>query len=215
MRPWITCFSIKTYSVSWHVNDGMLKDFCHGSTFANHPLFSEDPNALQIIAYFDELEVTNPIGTYIQTHKLGCLFFSLGNVRPQYRSSLKSIYLVGVARSQDITRYGIDIFLQPFVDDLKRLYLDGITVCNGSGTTTYHGALLAFLADTLAAHLLGGFKGSMSFAHRICRSCMVTKEQSQICFKERDSNCKLRTPEEHAIQCQLLRGRDRTRYYME
>ena len=66
----------------------LIQDFCNGSSFKNHPLFSNDPDALQIIAYYDELEVTNPIGSYVHTHKLGCLFFSLGNIRPQYRSSL-------------------------------------------------------------------------------------------------------------------------------
>lgn len=189
--------------------DNLIKDFCDGSVFRNHTLFSGDPKALQIIAYFDELEVTNPIGSYVHTHKLGCLFFSLGNIRPQYRSSLKSIFLLAVAKSQDIDRYGIDLFLRPFVEDLKRLYIDGLTVTIGHTTQTYHGALLAFLADTLAAHLLGGFKGSMSFAHRICRTCMITKDEAQTCFSEKDSICELRTPEKHEEQCQLLLGRDR------
>ena len=189
------------------IGDGLLIDFCNGSLFSAHPLFSTDPEALQIIAYFDELEVTNPIGSYVNTHKLGCLFFSLGNIRPQYRSSLKSIYLVAVAKSQDITRYGIDVFLRPFVEDLKSLYIDGITISMGHESKTYHGALLVFLADTLAAHLVGGFKGSMSFARRICRTCMITKEEAQTCFNEEDST--LRTPEEHEEQCQRLIGSDR------
>ena len=150
--------------------------------------------------------MTNPIGSFVHTHKLGCLFFSLENIRPQYRSSLKSIYLVAVAKSQDITQYGIDILLRPFVEDLKRLYIDGISVSVGPITKTCHGALLAFLADTLAAHLVGGFKGSMSFAHRICRTCMITKEEAQTCFSEEDSKCELRTPQKHEQQCQLLLG---------
>ena len=48
------------------------------------------------------------------------------------------------------------------VEDLKLLYCDGITVSLGGSERTFYGAVLAFLADTLAAHLLGGFKGSMS-----------------------------------------------------
>ena len=91
-----------------------------------------------------------------------------------YRSSLKAIYLLGVALTQDIDRYGIDTFLKPFVEDLKRLYVDGITV----SVDTYYGALIAFLADTQAAHKVGGFKGSVSFAHRICRSCMAFRNDN-------------------------------------
>ena len=41
----------------------LLKDCSDGSNCKNHPLIAGDITALQIIAYFDELEVTNPIGS--------------------------------------------------------------------------------------------------------------------------------------------------------
>ena len=69
----------------------ILGDFCDGSSFCEHPLFSTDHTALQIIAYYDEVEITNALGSYVRTHKLGALFFSLGNIRPHFRSTLKSI----------------------------------------------------------------------------------------------------------------------------
>ena len=50
----------------------------------------------------------------------------------------------------------IDAFLKPFVEDLKHLLVD-------SKASMYYGALIAFLADT---HKVGGFKGSVSFAHQ-------------------------------------------------
>ena len=137
----------------------------------------------------------------MKTHKLGCLFFTLENIRPQYRSSLKAIYLLGVALQQDIDRYGIDTFLKPFVEDLKRLYVDGITISIDSKVSTYYGA---FLADTQAAHKVGGFKGSVSFAHRICRSCMATRDGTQSLFDE--GQFELRSPEQHEMQCQSLVG---------
>ena len=70
-----------------------IRDFCDGSTYKSHPLFSCDPLALQIIGYYDDLEVVNLLGSYIKKHKLGCLFFFLGNIRPQFRSTHKSIYI--------------------------------------------------------------------------------------------------------------------------
>lgn len=81
------------------VDGNVLSDFCDGSLFQNHSLFSVDAHALQIVAYYDELEVVNPIGSFVKKHKLGCLFFFLANVRPQYRSTFKAIHLVAVARS--------------------------------------------------------------------------------------------------------------------
>lgn len=205
-----TLEQVVTHSDVWYElntsreRSAYLQDFCDGSLFKSHPLFSLDVNGLQIIGYYDELEICNPLGSYVQTHKLGCLFFSLGNVRPQFRSSLKAIYLVTLAQSEDIDKYGLDKFLTPFVEDLKVLYCDGITICTNEKQHTLYGGLLAFLADNLAAHALGGFKESMSFALRICRSCMVTTEQAQNFTKE--AECYLRTPRLHAEQCDRLQG---------
>ena len=42
-----------------------------GDLFKNHPLFSVDKTALQIVAYYDLIEVVNPLGS--RTHKLGKL----------------------------------------------------------------------------------------------------------------------------------------------
>ena len=61
-----------------------------------------------------------------------------------------------------------------------------------------------FLADTLAAHALGGFKGSMSFSLRVCRMSMITPNQISSCFVE--SSHSLRTPESYFQQCSLLPG---------
>ena len=156
-------------------NSTELKDFCDGLHFKTHPLFSANPTALQLIAYYDELEVVNPIGSYTRKHKLGCLFFTLSNIRPQYRSTLTAINLIAVAKYKDICTYGIDKYLSPFVDDLKKLYCDGISVSIGGNECKFYGGLVAFLADNLAAHAVGGFKESISFALRICRSCRSRK----------------------------------------
>ena len=76
-----------------------------------------------------------------------------------------------------------------FVYDLKTLYVDGVTAEISGKVCTFYGGLLAFLADYLAAHAVGGFKQSSSFALRICRSCMITTDLAQECFVE--TNCHL------------------------
>ena len=49
------------------------------------------------------------------------------------------------------------------------------------------GAVLLMLADTLAAHAIGGFKVGVGFALRKCRDCMATKEtMSQKVIRMRD-----------------------------
>ena len=122
-------------------------------------MFSSDPHALHVVAYYDELEVVNPIGS-INKHKLGCMFYFLANIRPQYRSTLKAIQLLAVGKHENIVKYGIDDFMAPFVEDIKTLYCNGLTISVGGVDRVLHGG--SFLADNLAAHLVGGFKQSMS-----------------------------------------------------
>lgn len=87
-----------------------LGDYCDGRLYHTTKLFQEDPCALQIQLYYDEVEVCNPIGSKVKKHKLGIklskvksmltvdttycvglVYYSLGNIDPKYRSSLKSI----------------------------------------------------------------------------------------------------------------------------
>ena len=54
--------------------------FCDGSLYKTHPLFSVQPTALQVMLYFDELEVCNPLGSSAKVHKLGSLLICNGGV---------------------------------------------------------------------------------------------------------------------------------------
>ena len=45
--------------------------------------------------------------------------------------------------------------------------------------TCVRGTVLAVLADTLAAHQLGGYKVGVGFSLRKCRQCMVTADEMQ------------------------------------
>ena len=49
------------------------EDFCDGSYFKSHPLFSSSKFALQIQLYYDDFECANPLGSKKGIHKVGCL----------------------------------------------------------------------------------------------------------------------------------------------
>ena len=51
--------------------DEYVGDFCDGKLYKEHELFRHHPQALQIIAYFDEVEVCNPLAGHAGVHKLG------------------------------------------------------------------------------------------------------------------------------------------------
>lgn len=184
----------------------LLYDFSDGTMYKQHDLFKNNSRGLQIIAYYDEVETCNPLGSSSGKYKLGCIFFSLSNIRPFLRSSLKSIFLLVVAKSSTIKVNGIDSVLKPFLNDLKTLHDEGITVQFAGRSEVWKGALLAFLADNLAAHELGGFKESFSFARKFCRSCLTDKIKSQSHFRE--SQFVVRDPVSHSGICSRLRDPD-------
>ena len=175
--------------------DRVMRDMCDGSIYKSHSIFREDEHALQIIAYYDEIELCNPLGSSTKKHKLGYLFFSLGNISPQYRSQLKTIFVAAIGSNMVIRRHGLNLFFKPFVDSIEALSTNGLTVSVEGEVCVFK---VAILADTLAAHAIGGFKESMSFAKRICRTCMATTEQIQVDFKE--EKYELRTPDKHKQQ---------------
>ena len=60
-----------------HGLQGLLNDYCDGEFFKLNPLYKEDPCALQIQLYYDELELCNPLGSKVKKHKMGkpqCLY---------------------------------------------------------------------------------------------------------------------------------------------
>jgi hypothetical protein len=109
-------------------SDGVLEDYCDGSVYKNRALFSMETKSIQIIAYFDELEICNPLGTHVKKHKLGIIFYTIGNIDPKYRSSYKAVNLTICARSVLIEKHGINVILKPNIDDLNTLYTSGINL---------------------------------------------------------------------------------------
>ena len=127
-------------------------------------------------------------------------YYMLANIPPHLRSTQRSIQLIACVTSPNIKNYGYEAILRPFIDDINRLctvmlyglciiaiksifFQDGFTLCRDGIEITLHATLLAFLADTLAAHQLAGFKVGVGWSFRKCRVCLATKEeiQSKVC----------------------------------
>ena len=59
--------------------------------------------------------------TLVDTLHSGMFYYMLGNISPKFRSMLSSINLVAIAKHRDLTKYGIDSVIQPFIEDVKKL----------------------------------------------------------------------------------------------
>eukprot|EP00733_Pompholyxophrys_punicea_P000264 Pompholyxophrys_punicea_v1_NODE_57_length_4146_cov_6.766521.p3 type:complete len:221 gc:universal NODE_57_length_4146_cov_6.766521:2171-2833(+) len=132
--------------------DGDIRDVSDGSVYSNHPVFKNYPNAAQVLLYYDDVEITNPLSSYV--HKLGFFYAQLTNTSPQYRSKLSMIQLIAVARTEHLrnNENGIEKLLENFITTMIDLGLyDGVVI---NPDLNLHGALIAFIADTLASQYI-------------------------------------------------------------
>ena len=106
----------------------MIRDFCDGEDFRQHQPFGTDLNALILHCYYDEYQVTNPLGSKTRNHKIGIkVKLHLFQHRSAILPTLDHAY--GLLRIMNnylhkvvlINKYGIDKILQPFMEDLSVL----------------------------------------------------------------------------------------------
>ncbi|XP_058961485.1 uncharacterized protein [Pocillopora verrucosa] len=183
-------------------NDGILRDYCDSEQYKMHALFGQPGNALLLHCYYDDFQVTNPLGSKTKKHKIGAFYFNLGNLSPEYRSVINSIQLIALCRVPLIKKYGMNRILQPFMQDLHQLEADrGVTFWIDEQERTFSGSIGPYSSDNLGAHSLGGFQESFS-GLRICRICMATREDTNTKFTEADFQ--IRTRAIHDRHCRLV-----------
>lgn len=190
----------------------ILEDFCDGTFFQNHELFSNDHSALLLLLYYDDVNFINPLTN--KNHKLSFFYYQIANLPPEYRSALKSIHLFAVCKTEHLSnpKYGFNKVMAPLVEEMKMLGSDrGYTFSLPIGLINLRGGIFAFLADTPASNKAGGFKEGVGGARRKCRHCMANFEEMQCLFMEEDFQ--LRSVDSHLQQ--LLRIENAASEYLK
>ena len=88
----------------------VLCDYRNGDHFKNNRLFQEHSDALQLFFYFEEFEVANPRGYAKTKHKLGGIYYILGNLPPNKRNAWHTIQLAMLVSVPDIKEFGFKIY---------------------------------------------------------------------------------------------------------
>lgn len=115
------------YSFQRSSEKASSEDFSDGKIFQGQPFFG-DPNVVRLHLYTDEFEVVNPLGSKRTVHKLTAFYFTIGNLEPNYKSQLRHIHLCILVRHQHLKRYDFKEILHPLIQDLRKLYTDGLLV---------------------------------------------------------------------------------------
>lgn len=156
-------------------NDGFLSSFMDGKFYKTNDVFTKYPNILRIQLYYDDLEVTNPLGSKTSIHKLGAFYFTLQNIQSHHLcSSPKNIHLLMLCHSEDINKYGFKKILNPFLADMKKLESEeGVTVNIAGQEVVLRATICAFCSDGLAAHQNDLLQPSCKM---FCRMCLITRD---------------------------------------
>ncbi|XP_022093684.1 uncharacterized protein LOC110980918 [Acanthaster planci] len=181
-----------------------MYDISDGECIRSDPLFTRNPQALQVILNTDDIEIVNPIGSHTKKHKLTMFYYTLANIPPEYRSQLQTIQLLGVARSKDIRKYGSGALLEDFVSCINKLSSGGLELKVNGVNMHLEGKLVIVPCDTPAAQWLGGFKEGVSFALHGCRCCQASQSDMKRKFVEQEFV--MREEGEHRRRCLSLDG---------
>lgn len=151
-----------------------LQDFFDGDYCISHPLFLKEIS-IPLLLYNDDCETVNPLGSKTGTHKLGFLYFTIKSLPAELMSSLKSVFLLAVYKSDDAKTYGLDAILRPIVEELKILEVEGLAI----NCPDFHGVVKftigQVLGDNLGLNSILGYIESFSGYHA-CRWCRVDRD---------------------------------------
>lgn len=136
----------------------------------------------------------NPLGISQKKHKITAVYWVLANVPPQFRATLKSIYLAVLCKAVDVKKYGYEAVLEPLLTDLVQLEEEGLFIPVFG--KKIRGTIVGVVADSLGAHSIGGFLENFSGSH-------VISELSDFQGKEvRTGSFQARTKQEHSLNVQ-------------
>ena len=167
------------------INDKIscYKQYSDGSSFQENMLFKEHQNALQIVFYHDDFQISNPLGNKTFKYKISGFYYTIGNLKAEHKSRLKDIQLAMLCPAKLVKVYSYKTILQPLIDDVKLLESVGVNILFDGSTHHFFATISMVIADNLGAHALGGYYQNFSTVQRFCRFCNRVKDNIN------DHNC--------------------------
>lgn len=179
-------------------NDFKYQTFRDGSHYQNNKFFSVEENRVSLILYVDDFEVCNPLGTSRKKHKVTAVYWVLGNIPVQLRSTLTSIYLAILCKAEDTKQFGFQRVLEPLLTDIQSLEKDFLFV--PALGKAIKGTVVSVVADNLGAHSVAGFVESFAGSY-ICRFCVGERSKFQS-NEVRSGSFHQRTKDQHTLHVQ-------------
>lgn len=176
-------------------DSSIISDISDGHYVKNNELFV-NPLNLRILLYFDEFETVNPLGSKTGGHKIGAFYFIICNIPNYLNSQLNNIHLAMLSYTSDIKQFGINVILEPLIQDLKTLERQGILL--QADNSRVYCSLVGLSHDNLGANTLLGMVESFTATY-FCRICTADKNEANNLNKTDKSL--LRNVENYKMHC--------------
>lgn len=165
----------------------------------------ETRQQLDIALYCDDLGLTNPIGKSRKKHKVWLLYFKVLSIPEKYQGGTSAIFPIAVTTSKNVKdEKFMNELLKDFFDSVELLYKGHEMLIRGSRKIVTL-RVKYFIADSLAANSIGGFKEGFSpKTVRPCRMCNSNYEDMKTIVSH--SECNLRNIEEHNVRLSELKS---------
>ncbi|KAI4455641.1 hypothetical protein MML48_9g00001200 [Holotrichia oblita] len=131
-----------------------------------------------LFLYFDEYETGNVLGSHSTIHKMGAVYISLPCIPIVYQSKLENIFLALLFHSRDLKKFGSNMIFSKLVDELNKLFDEGIIVKHLNGTLKIRFLLALVLGDNLGLNTIMGFVESFR-ANSYCRFCKCRRNETE------------------------------------
>ncbi|XP_025661460.1 uncharacterized protein [Arachis hypogaea] len=178
--------------MQWHnsapARDGLLRHPRDGEAWKNfnamHTLFAEEPRNVRLGLATDGF---NPFGALSSTNSVWPVFLIPYNLPPWMCMNHTSFILSMVIPGKKSPGNKIDVYLQPLINELKDLWIDGVETFDSSSGNTFrmHAALMWTISDFPGLGMLSGWNTHTGLACPTCNfdsfPCYL-RHSSKWCF---------------------------------
>lgn len=134
----------------------------------------QNKTVFPLFLYYDDVELGNPLGSHSGVHKIGCIYYAVVALPPEFVSSLNNIFVAFLFHSSDRSQYKVNnkTMFSALIKELVELQENGIELSINSKVQTIYFSFRLVLKDNLGLNSILGFVESFSanFYYRVCRS---------------------------------------------
>lgn len=189
---------ILDYQKDLEINNAeSYKNMIQGSLWKSIKSGTTSKIILPLIIYFDDFEVGNPLGSHAGYYKIGCLYYNIPTIPPQYSSRLENIFISTLFYSSDRSYYGNVNILKHVINELKILEKNGLYIENDKRQIYF--ALCFVLGDNLGVHSILGLTESFS-SNYYCRFCLAEKNLTKKLTTEQSNLLRLKNQYIHHLE---------------